>query len=234
MTSEFEFDLDSPRRRVTRDQAIVSLRKYAKGRPLPYTVTDYRSSKPSVSVDTLVRLFGSFRLACEAAGLQTGTMKREFSDDELLDAFTAICRDRHGRGLSAVPSASDFGRYRESTGPAPSYSVFVRRFGPFSAFKKLFAQFHQKSLTRPELIRKAKANLRATRLPISTGLRSDVLRRDGSRCVTCGRGVKQLGGDESMHVDHRLPVAIGGTTELDNLQTKCSSCNLGKGARFKD
>jgi 5-methylcytosine-specific restriction endonuclease McrA len=32
----------------------------------------------------------------------------------------------------------------------------------------------------------------------------------------------------TLHVDHIEPWSKGGTTTLDNLQTLCSTCNIGK------
>lgn len=60
-------------------------------------------------------------------------------------------------------------------------------------------------------------------------LRWQVLHRDGHRCVACGR----RGGDDDvvLHVDHIVPRSKGGKDTLDNLQTLCSLCNLGKGNR---
>jgi 5-methylcytosine-specific restriction endonuclease McrA len=49
-----------------------------------------------------------------------------------------------------------------------------------------------------------------------------VLQRDKYRCVLCGAsGV-------SLEVDHKIPVARGGSDDLDNLQTLCFPCNRGK------
>jgi 5-methylcytosine-specific restriction endonuclease McrA len=33
----------------------------------------------------------------------------------------------------------------------------------------------------------------------------------------------------TLHVDHLIAFSKGGVTVLDNLQTLCDSCNLGKG-----
>lgn len=55
--------------------------------------------------------------------------------------------------------------------------------------------------------------------------RYEVLKRDKFRCKICGRsetdGVK-------LHVDHKISLADGGTDEIENLQTLCEECNLGK------
>lgn len=53
-----------------------------------------------------------------------------------------------------------------------------------------------------------------------------ILKRDKYRCQICGR--KQSNGI-TLHIDHRIAVAKGGTNDIKNLWTLCSECNLGKG-----
>lgn len=48
--------------------------------------------------------------------------------------------------------------------------------------------------------------------------------RDGWRCVACGTHV-------GLTVDHIVPVALGGSDDMTNLQTLCGRCNSRKGAR---
>lgn len=62
---------------------------------------------------------------------------------------------------------------------------------------------------------------------IPAGLRFHVLARDGFRCRYCGRSGTDP--DVILHVDHVVPVIMGGPTDEANLVTACSSCNLGKG-----
>ena len=64
---------------------------------------------------------------------------------------------------------------------------------------------------------------------MSQSLRYDVMRRDGFRCVLCGRSASD---GVQLHVDHIQPVSKGGKTELSNLRTLCQDCNLGKGAKY--
>ena len=71
-----------------------------------------------------------------------------------------------------------------------------------------------------------KAQERAAMTP---QMRYDVLARDGYRCVRCG-ATAEMGA--VLHVDHIIPVSKGGKTEMDNLQTLCEDCNLGKGNRY--
>lgn len=60
---------------------------------------------------------------------------------------------------------------------------------------------------------------------ISKSRRFSILKRDGYRCQLCGQS--QDGG-AILHVDHRKPLAKGGSNTDDNLWTLCNVCNLGK------
>ena len=65
------------------------------------------------------------------------------------------------------------------------------------------------------------------RKPLSVRTRRKVMERDGFKCVDCGRSPQN---DSScvLHVDHRKAVSKGGTNCMENLQTLCDWCNLGK------
>jgi len=67
------------------------------------------------------------------------------------------------------------------------------------------------------------------RLP--AGLRAAVLKRDNFQCVACGRNPKDHG--VILHVDHIDSVARSGVDipEIEELQTLCEDCNLGKGTQ---
>lgn len=64
---------------------------------------------------------------------------------------------------------------------------------------------------------------RQRNVPLNT--RTMVLERDNYTCQMCGRtrydGVK-------LEVDHIIPVAKGGSDNINNLQTLCFDCNRGK------
>lgn len=62
---------------------------------------------------------------------------------------------------------------------------------------------------------------------ISPKTRWTVFCRDDIRCIYCNRKPPEV----TLHVDHKISVAAGGSDELDNLVTACEECNLGKGAR---
>lgn len=56
-------------------------------------------------------------------------------------------------------------------------------------------------------------------------LRFQVLERDRFTCQYCGAFAPNV----QLEVDHVVPVAAGGTDELENLVTSCFACNRGRG-----
>jgi hypothetical protein len=58
---------------------------------------------------------------------------------------------------------------------------------------------------------------------ISAEVRNYVFQRDGGRCVTCQSSAE-------LQFDHIIPVALGGSSEPENLQVLCGPCNRRKGA----
>lgn len=62
---------------------------------------------------------------------------------------------------------------------------------------------------------------------IPLGLRLKVLDKDNFRCVFCGRSPATDIGVQ-LHIDHIVPFSKGGKSLLENLQTLCLECNLGK------
>ena len=58
-------------------------------------------------------------------------------------------------------------------------------------------------------------------------LRFKVMQRDNFKCCICGNSPAK-NPDIELHIDHVVPWSKGGETVVDNLQTLCSICNLGK------
>jgi hypothetical protein len=66
------------------------------------------------------------------------------------------------------------------------------------------------------------------RAKMTQALRYEIIKRDGYKCVVCGRTVYD---GIKLHVDHIHPVSKGGRTTRENLRTLCNECNQGKAAR---
>lgn len=62
------------------------------------------------------------------------------------------------------------------------------------------------------------------RSAIPKAVRQAVYERDGHRCLECGT-------TENLSLDHIYPWSLGGSDDIDNLQTLCRPCNSRKGAR---
>ncbi|WP_309498370.1 HNH endonuclease [Sulfurovum sp.] len=74
---------------------------------------------------------------------------------------------------------------------------------------------------------KLKKKIKKTGRDPSLRLRYKVLLRDSFTCKQCGASPAKDQNVE-LHIDHISPWSKNGETTLENLQTLCSSCNLGK------
>lgn len=73
-------------------------------------------------------------------------------------------------------------------------------------------------------MRRAESGL-SLKARIPRSLRTAVFERDAYRCQHCG-------GWKDLRVDHIHPESLGGTLDMENLQTLCQSCNSRKGNRI--
>lgn len=61
-------------------------------------------------------------------------------------------------------------------------------------------------------------------MAVSKRTRFEVLNRDNFTCRYCGQSAP----DVKLHVDHVMPVSLGGADTPDNLVAACIDCNTGK------
>lgn len=94
---------------------------------------------------------------------------------------------------------------------------------------KINSNVHNQQIERiTELDKQQSSTFHKTRREVSLTMRFQVMKRDNFRCCICGASPAKDPSIE-LHIDHIIPWSKGGETELDNLQTLCSKCNLGKG-----
>lgn len=67
-------------------------------------------------------------------------------------------------------------------------------------------------------------------MAVNARLRYEVLRRDGYACRYCGAKAPEV----ALHVDHVVPVALGGSDDPSNLTASCEPCNAGKASAAPD
>ncbi|MDL2271251.1 HNH endonuclease, partial [Methanobrevibacter sp. OttesenSCG-928-I08] len=65
---------------------------------------------------------------------------------------------------------------------------------------------------------------------IPPGIRHDVLVKYDYRCAECGTSKENA----ELEIDHIIPVAKGGSNDIDNLQVLCRDCNRGKSDKIWD
>jgi len=106
-------------------------------------------------------------------------------------------------------------------------NLFLRAQGPAGEWGSAMSKTNPHETCAPEAAEAAK--LADDLVAVMPLMRFRVLSRDGFRCVACGRGAKD---GVILHVDHVLPRSKGGDSAIDNLQTLCWECNLGKSNRF--
>ena len=69
---------------------------------------------------------------------------------------------------------------------------------------------------------------RVERGKVSNKMRFAIYKRDGYRCRICGRTNRF----DDLEIDHIKPIAKGGKSTYDNLQTLCKRCNKEKGDTY--
>jgi hypothetical protein len=171
--------------------------------------------------------FGSWFAALDAAGLQR-TRNLRITDEELF-----LNLEKVWRTLGRQPIGADLRK------PLSSYSVdaYGDRFRTWRKALEAFVTWVNQDDSPNEPVETepsvqspitVKAFLPRGRRSVSDRLRIRVMFRDDYRCRMCGNS-PALERGVILHVDHKVPWSKGGKTELNNLQTLCMRCNLGKG-----
>ena len=62
---------------------------------------------------------------------------------------------------------------------------------------------------------------------VSPGIKSKLRESQGDKCLYCKKSL----GRGKVHLDHVMPLALGGLHDDANLQVICSRCNGSKGAK---
>ena len=198
----------------------------------PLTQVAFNSTSRRVHPQTLVRRFGSWRKTLAEAGLEHRFLARNNSDQEcsenLAEVWTHYGRPPAYREMFQSPSRIQGKTYVTRWGTwRKALAAFVewgnaegQPQGPASEPEGEARDFQQPA-TKPNRV---EADCREVR----PGLRFRVFMRDHFRCLACGRSPATHLSIE-LHTDHIQAVVNGGKTVIDNLQTLCQGCNLGKG-----
>jgi 5-methylcytosine-specific restriction endonuclease McrA len=79
-------------------------------------------------------------------------------------------------------------------------------------------------------VRRSKGPVRSQRIrhEVTPPTRHRVYERDQWRCQLCGTAVDQNQNETSPQCDHKIPADRDGGSQIENLQTLCTRCNLKK------
>lgn len=238
---EFRFE----RRRINkipREKILLELKRVAKKfNYIEFGKMDF-DKFAKISSTTVIKEFGSWLKALNFLKKHLNEKnlnlsprpyrtKRGYSDKQLFDEMERIWKK-----LGQRPSKIEW----QALKPKISHNTYEQRFNGWTNACLKFIEYKMgKNVVVESKLpdvnnlpeRKATVKIRKedTRT-ISLKLRLDVLKRDNFRCVFCGRSpATDIG--VILHIDHIVPFAKGGKTVLNNLQTLCFECNLGKSDR---
>jgi predicted restriction endonuclease len=174
------------------------------------------------SYTTFRNHFGSWKVALEIAGLSRGRNWGATSE-ELLENIRDVWL-KLGRQPNYSEMTIPFSRF--------SSSAYRHKFGSWTdvllSFQKYLDQDGEIDTPQPLAETSSPTNQRRTKREPNWRLRFKVLQRDNFRCVGCGRSPAKEAGVE-LHIDHVKAWSRGGETTIENLQTLCKTCNIGKG-----
>jgi hypothetical protein len=166
---------------------------------------------------TVSRRFGSWNDALRAAGLSVSN-EIDISDERLFENILALWQ-HYGR----QPRRAELAKPPSSISQSP----YNRRFGSWTTALSAFVEYANEGNVENGVGQKSLVPRRETARDPSLRLRWRVLKRDRFTCRACGASPALIPGVE-LHVDHIDAWSKGGLTTLENLQTLCSRCNLGK------
>lgn len=217
----FKFDINAKRIRLSDDELLSSLKKYAEKvsyRYFPSTEYDKWKDKKGHS-STIIERFGSWKKVLLLLGIEGGR-ERHYTPEQLIENLENVWSL-----LGFPPGKRQIGKYGQKISEHPYKLIW----GSVRSACQSIARYHAGKITRETLLKgSTSANIRRS-IPLK--IRWEVLKRDNYRCVKCGRSPSS-NHTVQLEVDHKDPATKGSLVEADDLQTLCWECNQGKKDRI--
>ena len=220
--SEFEFK-PAHNTPISDEELLSDLKKVAKELGADVLPQSLYAERGKFNFTTIAKRFGSWNNAARVAGLKPANVIN-YTDEELFENILNIWQYK-----GKQPARRDL----ELPPSKISQSPYNRRFRGWTDALKEFVAFANKAdntlsindgvSIKDETIDKD----RSRRRDPSLRLRFKVLRADNFKCRSCGKSLANDFGVE-LQIDHIIPWSNGGDTIFENLQTLCSTCNIGK------
>jgi hypothetical protein len=218
-----KFELDDYNRNIPDNLLIEDLASVAKKLDKTSVTHEEYNLNGKYSSTTYLRRFGSWFNALEKAGLQKTRTPANIPEEDLFKNLEEIWIK-----IGRQP------RYQEIQKPLSKYHAGTYE-NRFSTWRKALEKFvayinNEENISSEEAIQNLEiepSTRHKTKRNINWRLRFIVMRRDNFKCKKCGRSPAT---DQAiiLHVDHKTAWVNGGETVLENLETLCSKCNIGK------
>lgn len=236
--------------KIPREKVITELEKVAKHFNYSDLKQDDFDKIADISYYKVYREFGSWEKALsflkshlkeKGIEFKITTRRSSYSIQEMFDELERIWVQ-----LGQRPSRNEWVR----SNPEISYDTIQRRFGGWTNACLKFIEYKSSGTIVEETKALADKNLKTlsnvrddekmkkrgrqkiiekTRT-IPLNIRIKVLSRDNFKCAFCGKS-PAINAGTVLHVDHIIPFSKAGLNTLENLQTLCEGCNLGKSDR---
>jgi hypothetical protein len=214
------FELEQYNRNAPDGELITDLRRVATLLGKDSVTIAEQNEHGRFNAMTLRRRLNGWKEALEMAGLQYGK-RMNIPEEELLEHIEVLWI-RLGRQphFSDLKADGNFGG-----------TTYIRRFGSWRKALGAFVAFINSGSDTPEgpaeRVSIEQRHTKQGKRDISWRLRFIVMRRDNFKCRVCGR-TPAIDPTVTLDVDHIKAWAKGGHTVLENLQTLCTKCNIGK------
>lgn len=189
------------------------------------TIDDY-NEYGRFHATTLTRRFGSWFTCLSMANLAPSRPKIGISDEELFEEIENV--------WMRIGKQPTYAQMRDMT----QYSIgtYEKRFGGWRNALTAFVNYingtptdEQSTNVMPDSNNVDSKHKTSRTINLRT--RFIVLQRDNFKCCICGASPAKNPA-VVLHIDHIKPWSKGGETVIDNLQTLCAECNLGKSDLF--
>lgn len=218
-----KFELDQHHRNTPDDELLADLRRVAADLNKSTVTRDEQDQFGLFHSSTYVRRFKGWFTAIEKAGLQKSRTPPYIPEDELFRNLEEVWRHL-GRQPRYQDLKDDISLYGNTT--------YAKRFGSWRGALEAFvayinAEDRNPAPSYPSDSPVAKELKQQGSRNINWRLRFIVMRRDNFKCKVCGR-TPATDSSVTLDVDHIKAWSKGGPTVLENLQTLCTKCNIGK------
>jgi len=220
-----KFELKKVYRNTPEDELIADLKNTATKLNQDFVTREQQDKFGKFDSSNMANRLGGWAKAHERAGPNLARHQKSLrlSDDELFQNLEEVWTKLGKQPIQTdmFPPLSKF-----------SAGTYKKYFGTWmKGLEKFVANINnEEDISSESSIKSLQvepATKHRTKREINWRLRFIVMRQDNFKCKNCGRSPAT---DPTiiLHVDHKIAWANGGEIVLENLETLCSKCNIGK------